>query len=40
MFKAEPKYVFEHAGFEVLTPVVMKRAIFWDITPRSPYKIN
>jgi hypothetical protein len=23
-------------GFEVLTAVVMKRAIFWDITPCSP----
>jgi hypothetical protein len=23
-------------GFEVLTAVVMKRTIFWDITPSSP----
>jgi hypothetical protein len=28
------------AGFEVLTPVVMKSSIFWDITPGSPLKVN
>jgi hypothetical protein len=27
-------------GSEVLTAMVMKRAIFWDITPCSPSKIN
>jgi hypothetical protein len=27
-------------GFEVLTPVVMKSAIFWDITACSPLKVN
>jgi hypothetical protein len=27
-------------GFEVLTPVVMKNNIFWDITPCSPLKVN
>jgi hypothetical protein len=27
-------------GFEVLTAVVMKRHIFWDITPCSLLKVN
>jgi hypothetical protein len=27
-------------GFEVLTAVVMKSSIFWDITPCSPLKVN
>jgi hypothetical protein len=27
-------------GFEVLTPVVMKNSIFWDITPCSLLKVN
>jgi hypothetical protein len=27
-------------GFEVLAAVVMKRIIFWDITPCSPLKVN
>jgi hypothetical protein len=27
-------------GFEVLTVVVMKSTIFWDIMPRSPLKVN
>jgi hypothetical protein len=27
-------------GFEVLTPVVMKSSIFWDIKPCSPLKVN
>jgi hypothetical protein len=27
-------------GFEVLTPVVMRGTIFWDITPCSPLKVN
>jgi hypothetical protein len=27
-------------GFEVLTAVVMKRTIFWYITPCSPLKVN
>jgi hypothetical protein len=27
-------------GFEVLTAVVTKRSIFWDITPCSPSKVN
>jgi hypothetical protein len=30
-----------HVGvFEVLTAVVMKSSVFWDITPRSPLKVN
>jgi hypothetical protein len=28
------------AGFEVLTAVVMKSTIFWNITPCSPLKVN
>jgi hypothetical protein len=28
------------AGFEVLTAAAMKSAIFWDITPSSPLKVN
>jgi hypothetical protein len=27
-------------GFEVLTPVVMKSSIFWDITACSPLRVN
>jgi hypothetical protein len=27
-------------GFEVLTAVVMKSSIFWDITSCSPLKVN
>jgi hypothetical protein len=27
-------------GFVVLTPVVMKSTIFWDITPCSPMNVN
>jgi hypothetical protein len=27
-------------GFEVLTAVVMKSSVFWDITPCSPLKVN
>jgi hypothetical protein len=27
-------------GFEILTAVVMKSTIFWDITPCSPLKVN
>jgi hypothetical protein len=27
-------------GFQVLTAVVMKSSIFWDITPYSPLKVN
>jgi hypothetical protein len=27
-------------GFEVLTAVVRKSSIFWDITPSSPVKVN
>jgi hypothetical protein len=28
------------AGFEILTAVVMKNPLFWDIMPCSPLKIN
>jgi hypothetical protein len=27
-------------GFEVITAVVMKSSIFWDITPCNPLKFN
>jgi hypothetical protein len=30
----------KYVGFEVLTEVVMKTSIFWDITPCSPLKDN
>jgi hypothetical protein len=30
----------KYVGFEVLTVVVMKSTIFWDITPCSPLKVN
>jgi hypothetical protein len=29
-----------HVGFEVLTTVVMKNTIFWDIMPCSPLSVN
>jgi hypothetical protein len=29
-----------YVGFEVLTMVVMKSTIFWDITPCSPLNVN
>jgi hypothetical protein len=28
------------AGFEVLTAVVMKSSLFWDITPCCPLEVN
>jgi hypothetical protein len=34
------EYIFTDVEFEVLTPVVMKSTIFWDITPRSPLRVN
>jgi hypothetical protein len=30
----------KYAGFEILTAVVMKSTIFWDITPCSPLKVS
>jgi hypothetical protein len=27
-------------GFEVLTAVVMKSTVFWDVTPYSPLEVN
>jgi hypothetical protein len=32
--------ILMNVGFEVLTPVVMKSTIFWDITPCSPLRVN
>jgi hypothetical protein len=29
-----------HVGFEVLTAVIMKSTIFWDITPCSSLSVN
>jgi hypothetical protein len=31
---------YDIVGFEVLTAVVMKSTIFWDITPCSPLSVN
>jgi hypothetical protein len=31
---------FKDVGFEVLTDVVMKSSIFWDITPCGSLKVN
>jgi hypothetical protein len=38
----EPKFSAKycHVGLEVLTPVVMKSSIFWDIASWSPVKVN
>jgi hypothetical protein len=30
----------KYIGFEVLTAVVMKSSIFWEITPCRPLKVN
>jgi hypothetical protein len=27
-------------GFDVLTAMIMKSSVFWDVTSRSPLKIN
>jgi hypothetical protein len=32
--------LFNVVGFEVLTAVVMKGSVFWDVTLCSPLKIN
>jgi hypothetical protein len=29
-----------YVGFEILTAVVMKSTIFWDVTPCSPLSVN
>jgi hypothetical protein len=34
------KTMFQSVGFEILTAVVMKSAIFWDITPYNPLKVS
>jgi hypothetical protein len=31
---------FRFVGFEVLTAVVVKSSIFWDVTPCGPFKVN
>jgi hypothetical protein len=36
IYSCKLKYVLDHIGFEVLTAVVMKSCIFWDVTPCSP----
>jgi hypothetical protein len=39
--RLNPMHTIRHyVGFEVLTTVVMKTAVFWDITPCSPLKVN
>jgi hypothetical protein len=30
----------KYVGFEVLTAVIMRNSIFWDITPCSPLKVR
>jgi hypothetical protein len=30
----------QYVGFEVITAVVMKSSVFWDITPCGPLKVN
>jgi hypothetical protein len=32
--------IYLYVGFKVLTPVVMKSYILWDITPDSPLKVK
>jgi hypothetical protein len=39
MRRADRQCIF-FVGFEVLTAVVMKSIIFWDITQCSPLKVN
>jgi hypothetical protein len=39
-FDTKIKIYFQQVGFEVLTPVVMKSTVFWDITMCSPLKVN
>jgi hypothetical protein len=35
------QYVYEdYVGLEVLTAVIMKSSIFWNIAPCSPLKVN
>jgi hypothetical protein len=34
------EHVMDYAGFEVLTAVVMKSSIFWDIMPCGPLEVN
>jgi hypothetical protein len=31
---------FYYVGFEVLTAMIMKSSIFWNVTPSSPLKVN
>jgi hypothetical protein len=32
--------MFKPVGFEILTAVIMKNSVFWNITPCSPLKVN
>jgi hypothetical protein len=34
------RILYLYVGFEVLTEVVMKSSVFWDIMPYSPLKVN
>jgi hypothetical protein len=38
--RASSNFRWESVGFEVLTAVVKKSIIFWDITPCNPLKVN
>jgi hypothetical protein len=40
VINTQPLNVTKDVGFEVLSAVVMKRTIFWDIAPCSPLKVN
>jgi hypothetical protein len=40
ILKESTKYSFENIGFEVLTVVIIKSSIFWDIMPCHLLKIN
>jgi hypothetical protein len=40
MFQTGIQVYSYEVGFEVLTEVVMKCSVFWDITPCSPLKVK
>jgi hypothetical protein len=40
LFSQLHHYKMIHVGFEMLTAVVMKCSVFWNITPYSPLKVN
>jgi hypothetical protein len=40
LFIGQTGYLEQYVGFEVLTAVVMKSSVFWDLMPCSPLKVN